>query len=363
MSARAAGTTVPGIEATPRKANSDARTAADIGFATRARVLPGTTTIKTLFDAQSIATEAGMFSGVSPATPGLDSIALRAGTRLSVQVAENRQGIDNTAKASSLFTAALDGLDEIEALLNRLETLAADAALTDLDTTDDDEPPTALSDQQRARMNTEFAELRAEIDTLVGDKVVGGTSVLGGFSFSVAVGGGGVAGDSLTVGLDSAASADLATGFDSDDISSLTGATTALTNVQAALDTVGDLKAQARSSQNRLGYAANTLAATTDVVDAERTRRLTPAPELDLSGDIAKGVLAQRGISDAAQGQDINLTLLSQFTGVAAPDAPETTETDEGTAATPSPAPAPKPAPAPTFTAPEPTGQTVSISV
>ncbi len=360
LSARASGTTVAGVAATARPANGDARVAADIGFATRARVLPGTATIKTLFTAQSIATEAGMFSGVSPATPGLDAIALRAGTRLSVQSAEDRQGIDNAAGAAALLRVAQAGLDDIEDMLTRLRELAADAALTDLDADDDHEAPTALSDQQRARMNTEFAALRAEIDALVDDKIVGGREALGGFSFSVALGGGGADGDSFTVSLDSARAADLAAGFDTDVLSTLAGATTALANVATALDTLGDIQAAARGAINRLGYAANNLAATADVVDAERTRRLTPDTDTDVTGDLAKSVLAQRGINEAVQGQSINLTLLSQFTGVTAPDAPETTETDAA-AATPSPAPAPKPAPV--FTAPEPTGQTVSISV
>ncbi len=357
MLARAPGTTVSGIAATARLANGDARVAADIGFATRARVLPGTTTIKTLFAAQSIATEAGMFSGVSPATPGLDSIALRAGTRLSVQSAEYRQGFDNAASAAALLRVAQAGLDDIEDMLTRLQQLAADAALTDLDDDDDHEAPTALSNQQRARLNTEFAALRAEIDALVDDKIVGGREALGGFSFSVALGGGGQDGASFTVGLDSARAADLAAGFDTDDISTLSGATTALTNATAALDTLGNIQAQARGAINRLGYAANNLAATADVVDAARTRRLTPVPDTDVSGDIAKSVLAQRGISEAAQGQSLNLTLLSQFTGVNLPDAHETTETTETDAATP----APKPAPV-TYSS-EPTGQTLSISV
>lgn len=362
LSARASGTTASGIAATARPANGDARVAADIGFATRARVLPGTATIKTLFTAQSIATEAGMFSGVSPATPGLDAIALRAGTRLSVQSAEARQGIDNAAGVAALLRVTQAGLDDIEDMLNRLQELAADATLTDLDDDDDHEAPTALSDQQRARLNTEFVALRAEIDALVDDKIVDGREALGGFSFSVALGGGGQDGDSVTVSLDSARAADLATGFDTDDISTLSGATTALANATTALETLGNIQAQARGAVNRLGYAANNLATTADVVDAERTTRLTPVPELDVTGDIAKSVLAQRGINEAVQGRDINLTLLSQFTGVAAPDAPETDEPDPF-AATSSPAPAPEPKPAPVFTAPEPIGQTVSISV
>ena len=137
-------------------------------------------------------------------------------------------------------------------------------------------------------MNSEFASLRAEIDTLVGDKVVDGVTVLGGFSFSVALGGGGQAGDSATVGLASAASADLAAGFDSADITTLANATAALADTQAAIETLGDLKAQARGAQNRLGYASNSLSDAAGVSDATREGQLTPAPENDTSFEVAK---------------------------------------------------------------------------
>jgi flagellin len=158
----------------------------------------------------------------------LDHVSMTAGGRLAGRIAGLDQGRANAGTAMSLLKVADAGLDEIDAKLARMKELAAQAASVKLTSTDP--TPADTSAVERAILNEEFAQLSAEIDAIADTttfndlQILNGVSGSGTFSAAFNVGGDSQAEDVITVSIEAATIANLASGLAAADLLSVSGA-------------------------------------------------------------------------------------------------------------------------------------------
>lgn len=161
------------------------------------------------------------------------------------------------------------------------------------------------------RLNSQF-----DVTTAIADSTAGNIFIVGGGSsnqlqFSFKVGTGTTSDDKITFDLKQATDAQLATGLDTDAISTASGADTAITNLSTAIDKLNEIRADVGAAQNRIEFAAANLAASTENAEAARSNLL----DLDIAQEISvftsKQVLLQAGVSMLAQANQLPQNLLA----------------------------------------------------
>ena len=183
------------------------------------------------------------------------------------------------AGASLLQTADL-GLDAIAAALTTMAALATQAAST----------TTPLSRGERAILNAEFQDLRAEIDRIADDTEFDGIEVLKGGQLTFKIGTGAASQDSVTIALPAAAAANLDAGLAADDLSADSGASQALTHVTSAIGALGQLQASLEGSLVGFLGAAQNLTLSESVLTNLRTGLLDKPATLETAERLAHTV-------------------------------------------------------------------------
>jgi flagellin len=223
-------------------------------------------------------------SGLRINKSGDDAAGLAVANTYRSKVAVLNQGIQNANDGLSQLQIKDGALGNISNLLDRLGTLAAQAA-------------TGASDVDRSKLNTEFGDVVTEITREA--TVAGLSSATSGFSVFVS---------SETTASDgkitqsSIGRAD-ATGLSITglDISTTDGAATAITAITSAVGTLGSVQAKVGSLQNRLQFA--TSLAQSQVVNVSAAEsRIRDANIAQESANMTKyQILSQSGIAALAQ--------------------------------------------------------------
>jgi flagellin len=97
-----------------------------------------------------------------------DAAALALGSRLTVEIAGLKQAAVNAGQASSMLQIADGAMSKVTDILNRMKTLAIQASSGQLSSTD------------RSLLNSEFVQLRSEIDRIATDTEFSGTKLVNG---------------------------------------------------------------------------------------------------------------------------------------------------------------------------------------
>ena len=119
---------------------------------------------------------AKLSSGSRVVTAADDAAALAIGTRLNTEVRSLEQAAINAGQAVSLLQIADGGLSRVQEILTRTKVLAVQAGSDN------------LSDTERALLDTEFQNLKLEIDRLTKDTKFNGISILAS-EFDIGAGG------------------------------------------------------------------------------------------------------------------------------------------------------------------------------
>jgi flagellin len=117
-----------------------------------------------------------------------------------------------------------------------------------------------VTDSSRAYINSEFSQLTSEIDSIATGTRYSGQSLLDGtsaFASGVSVLVGSSASDTITVTLSSLTASSL--GIGSLDISTQSGATSALTTIDTAIDTVSSARATIGAQESRFNFSASSI--------------------------------------------------------------------------------------------------------
>jgi flagellin len=181
-----------------------------------------------------------------------DAAGLAISTRISSDITTLQQAATNAAQATAILQTADGGASNISDILARMKSLASESA-----------SGTTVS-SSRAYINSEFSQLIGEIDSISTGTRYSSQSLLDGssaFSSGVSVLVGSSGSDTVSITLTSLTSSALA--VSSLDVSSQSGATSALSSLDSAIDTVSKARADIGAQESRFNFSADSISTQT----------------------------------------------------------------------------------------------------
>ena len=229
-------------------------------------------------------------TGLRISTAADDAAGLAISERLRSQVRSLEQAKRNANDGISLVQTAEGALNEVSSILTRLRELAIQSSNG------------SVSNQDKETLDEEFQSLINEINRIGNSTEFNGVKLLDGSSSAVSfqVGFGTTTGiDTLSVSLSAALATSLS--LNSLDIGSGGTTTTAITNIDAAINAVSSLRGSLGAVQNRLGSTINNLAIQVENLSAAESR----IRDVDVAYETAQltrnNILQQASISILAQ--------------------------------------------------------------
>jgi len=199
-------------------------------------------------------------SGLRIATAADDAAGLGISERMRAQIRSYAVAQRNTMDGISLVQTAEGSLNEVSNMLARMRELAVQASNG------------TLSTEDRATVNTEFAQLISEIDRVASTAEFNGIALLDGSttSASIQVGVDAGAGNQIDISLVDTTAATL--GIDSLATDTVVNAQAALTALDTAINTVNTGRGQLGAFQNRLQSAFASVQVTHENLSAAESR-------------------------------------------------------------------------------------------
>lgn len=117
--------------------------------------------------------------------------------------------------------------------------------------------------------------------------------------------------DEVTFNLDRARVAQLASGLDTDTLTTVSSAETTMTDLDTAIDKVNEIRANVGTAQNRVNFAAENLSITIENTEAARSNLLDLDVAREMSTFTSQQILMQAGVSMLAQANQMPQNLLA----------------------------------------------------
>lgn len=227
-----------------------------------------------------------------------DAAGLAIASAMTSSVRGMTVAIRNSNDGISLAQTAEGAMGEVTNMLQRVRELAVQAANGTYTSSD------------RTNLQVEVTQLLGQIDSVASDTDFNGTPLLDG-SANITLQTGSKASQTVNFTIDSMATADL--GVDSVDVSTVAGATAAMTAIDTALGTVSTGRATLGAVQNRLEANVNNLTsqitslsdARSRIEDADFSVETTNLAKAQILNQASTAMLAQ-----ANQSQQNVMTLL-----------------------------------------------------
>lgn len=216
-----------------------------------------------------------------------DAAGLQIGSRLDAQVGGLNQAARNANDGISLAQTAEGALDETTNMLQRMRVLSIQSANG------------SNTNADRNALNEEFSQLQAEINRVSNDTTFGGMKLLDASfnqDFQIGADANQIINVKITTDMDSAG-----LGLGADTIATAAGAQTAIANLDSAIATVTDVRADLGAKQNRFSSTIRNLTNISENVSASKSRIM----DADFAAESAK--LAQNQVAQQAAS-----TMLSQ---------------------------------------------------
>jgi flagellin len=243
-------------------------------------------------------------TGLRISTAADDAAGLAISERLRSQVRSLDQAKRNANDGISMVQTAEGALNEVSSILTRLRELAIQSSNG------------SVSNQDKETLDQEFQSLVSEVNRIGASTEFSGIKLLDGSTSSVSfqVGFGTTAGtDTISVSLSAALSTSLS--LNSLDIGSGGATTTAITNIDAAINTVSGLRGTLGAVQNRLGSTINNLSITVENLSAAESR----IRDVDIAYETAQltrnQILQQASIAVLGQANSLPQSALSLLGG------------------------------------------------
>ena len=239
-------------------------------------------------------------TGLRISTASDDAAGLAISERLRGQIRSLEQGKRNANDGISYVQTAEGALNEVSSILVRLRELAVQAANG------------SVSNADKDTLQEEFSALVNEVDRIGRSTEFNGTKLLDGSSSTVSfqVGLGITAGiDTISLSMSPALSTTLS--LNSLDIGSGGSTSTAITNIDAAINQVSSLRGSLGAVQNRLNSTIANLAVTVENLSAAESR----IRDVDVAYETAQltrnSILQQASIAVLAQSNALPQSALS----------------------------------------------------
>lgn len=230
-----------------------------------------------------------------------DAAGLAIAERMNAQVKGMNVGIRNASDGISMAQTAEGALGSIGDLMQRMRELSVQSA----------NGTNTASD--RANLDAEFQQLGEEVTRVITSTEFNGLAVLGADAgqFNFQVGANNQADNQISVTTSNYSSAATITAVTGGDITSSANAATAMTNLDAAIDTVTSTRADLGAAQSRMESAINGLRINAENQAAARGR-IMDADFATETANLTKGqVLQQAGIAMLAQANQASQSVLS----------------------------------------------------
>jgi len=238
-------------------------------------------------------------SGLRISRAADDAAGLGVAENLRAQHTSAAVAARNTNDGISAITVAEGATNEVSNILVRMRELAVQSSSETLGAT------------ERGYAQTEFSSLKSEVDRIANVTEFNGTKLTDGSTttLNIQVGTNNSANDQI--GVTFSALGTTALGVNGDDISTTTGAQTALDNIDAAISTVNSARASYGASENRLNSALNNIETFGQTVQSAESQ----IRDADFGAETAalsnKQILQQAGVSILGQAKQINQAALS----------------------------------------------------
>ena len=257
--------------------------------------LTNTSLQKTLFQ---------LSSGSRINTGADDAAGLAIADGLNANIAALNQSVQNVNDGIGQLQVADGALSQVTSLLNRAVTLATESANG------------SLSSSQRTAIDAEFTSIKSEIDSIGSSTTFNGASVFTATASSIFLSDGSAAAANVTIATTTGvlSSSSMGSGtpvsLASDNLTSSSSATTALTDIESAIAAVASLRGTIGANMNRLSAATNVVNTQvqnlTTAVDG-----ITAANIPQVVSDMSKyQILTQTGMAALAQANQSQQSVL-----------------------------------------------------
>lgn len=235
-------------------------------------------------------------TGLRVNKPADDPAGLAVAMQLNAQDRSASQALRNANDGISMLNTAEGAMGEIGNILDRMRELAVQSSNE------------TLTSSQRSTIDDEFEELSAEIDRISSSTEFNGISLADGTpsSLNIQVGINGSSSNQIEVTFSDASASALGVDTTSVDLSTASAASSAITAIDSAIDTVAGERASIGASHSRLESASNymtemqmaTRAARSNIMDADMAFEVAEMSRLQ--------VIQSAGIAALAQARNIN---------------------------------------------------------
>ena len=231
-----------------------------------------------------------------------DASGLAISARLSADITVLKQAGVNSAQGASVLQVADGGLARIGDVLQRLKALAAQSLSG------------VPSNTERGFIDAEFQQLLSEIDGIVNTTDFNGTALLDGTANTQDYFVGTTAGDNITVDFDSlssVASYDAAAlGVGTDAVDTSANASTALGNIDVAINRVSEARANLGANISRFEFRGQQIATSIENIQAANSSIKDVDLAAEQSNLVATQVLVQAAVSALSQANQLPQSLL-----------------------------------------------------
>ncbi|MBB5049145.1 flagellin [Rhodopseudomonas rhenobacensis] len=200
-----------------------------------------------------------------------DAAGLAISTRISSDITTLQQAATNASQASSILQTADGGASNISDILARMKSLATQSSSG------------TVTDDSRAYIDSEFTQLVEEIDSIASGTRYSSTSLLNGDFTDTKIMVGTDSTDTITMSLANLTSTSL--GFSATStIGTQADATTMLTTIDAAIDTVSGARADIGALESRFNFSADSISTQTENLEAANSA----ITDVDIASEQAK---------------------------------------------------------------------------
>jgi len=231
-----------------------------------------------------------------------DAAGLAISVGMNANVRSMNQAVRNANDGVSLLQTAEGALNETTNILTRMRELATQASTG------------TVSSDQRGYINTEFTQLKSEIDRIASATQFNGASLLQGTgtaTVSFQVGAGNTGNDRIGVTIGAADTNTIGVGTSSVSGADGTAAQAALSAIDSAMSNISSSRANLGAVQNRLQSTINNLQVAVENTSAAQSR----IQDVDVAAETASltrnQVLSQAGTAILSQANQLPQTALS----------------------------------------------------
>ena len=226
-----------------------------------------------------------------------DAASLAVGTKLKADVNVLRQAQVNASHGSSVLQVADGALQQVSDILIRMKALAAQAVTG------------SISNTERGYLNSEFTQLKNQLDDLSTQTKFNGTALLDGtFNVDFAVGTDPTT-DVINVTITQSVSA---TGLavNGNTVDTIANAQTAGTAIDAAIDSLLSARSTLGAQMSRFDFVSANLATSVENIDAARSTLMDVDVAAEMANYSSRQVVMQASVAMLAQANQMPQNLL-----------------------------------------------------